>query len=72
MADIIDNANDLVEAQQADAFKRYKSKQQDPGLLLFDGTHCVYCEEPVQPKERADLGYCRCFGCQEDYERLTR
>ena len=69
MADIIDDANELVEQQQAAAFKRHAEKQHDPAAARFDGTHCVDCEEEVYPAKRLELGYIRCIDCAEWLEK---
>lgn len=73
MADIIDKANDAVEACLADAEARAVGKSRPEFDARFDGVHCVEDECGIEiPAARLAMGKVRCVDCQMRREKMNR
>lgn len=73
MADIIDIAQEAIEACTEEAQRRARKQAARETHPNFDGVTCVDCGSDVEPA-RLGLGKVRCISCQQDLEtrRKTR
>lgn len=67
MADIADNAGELIELLAAEDLRRAVGKSAPESHPDFDGANCVDCADTIHPA-RLKLGKVRCIECQARLE----
>lgn len=68
MADIADNAGELIELLAVEDLRRAVGKSAPESHPNFDGSSCIDCTEEIHPA-RLKLGKIRCVECQGRLER---
>ena len=73
MGDIVDRANDLVDANREDLTRHIQRQTAPETHPDFDGRHCVDCGLEI-PQQRLAMGRVRCVLCQRaiEYKRRTK